>query len=181
MPKKCIEHYIIVQQHIPGTFSELNSLLEAEEDESYIILWWTQNMFIANNFAAILHRNDFDKNFPKLCYTIALRGPRYKILYVFSNSDLDAIGFLEEQLGKYQDCTLCFQSIKCCDDGCTHFISPFFLERVLQDAQKEIAFYNVTFESSREGHAFQRLATMSQSVTLAVTSAAMLRMHFFKA
>ncbi len=73
-------------------------------------------------------------------------------LYVYSNPCRPASKCLD-QLGKYQDFTPRFHKLNCMN-GCDNFMSLYFLERVLDDAQAEIEFDRVCFEGACQGHAF---------------------------
>jgi len=75
---------------------------------------------------------------------------------------LDVQGFLE-QLGNYRDFTPRFRSLES-PSGTQRYISPSFLENVLQDAPAKIEFRFVGFESAREGRAF---ATLGRNVNVA--------------
>jgi len=114
-------------------------------------------MFIAKANAKLLSfvRND-TKSFPEPLYCINISDHHdmktIVRLEVYSSSDSDALNFLD-QLGKYRDFTPRFRSL-ISNIGSRRYISPCFLENVLRDAQVEIEFRRVIFDSARDGHAF---------------------------
>jgi len=151
---RCIERVV---QTMPGTFSELESLLVAKDD-FHIILWLTKNMFIVNDgmdqtFVCVT------KRFPKPLYNICMASfPHDKEaslgLDLYSRSSSDVLWFLE-QLGNYQDFTPHFHHLgSTIASGC--FVSTCFLENILQDAQTEIEFHYLTFNSPGQGYAFPK-------------------------
>jgi len=169
----CIER---VAQTMPGTFSELESLLAAAENGFPVILWLSKNMFIAKDNAKLLSfvRSD-TKRFPDRLYCIYMTDSHdMKTMVrfeVYSSSDLDALDFLD-QLGKYRDFTPRFRRIIGMIES-RSYISACFLENVLRYAQAEITFVLVIFKSAHEGHAFP---TYGRDVMVVF-----LRMPFFEA
>jgi len=153
----CVE--CVAAQQMPGTFSELESLLAAENG-CPIILWLTKKMFIAKDTTKLFScMYDKTKGFPKsICYiyTTSLHDMNTIVgINVYTSSlhpYFDGQGFLE-QLGKYRDFTPRFRSFHS-SSGSQRYISPCFLENVLQDAQAKIEFHFVSFETAREGRAF---------------------------